>query len=214
MFRAENDADAGALFVAVEWPMSGRLLEQQEWGDLIVRTAQGDQAALALLYDKTSPWIFGMTMKILGSREAAEEVTLEVYVQVWRQAALYDRQRGTPAGWLTTLARTRAIDRFRADYLEKGRRTPLDTAAELPSTENDPEEDIAGRQRRQIVRTALAALPPEQREPIALAYFWGLSQSEIAERLKTPLGTIKTRIRMGMLKLRDHLAPLEEGLAL
>ncbi|HEX2055825.1 MAG TPA: sigma-70 family RNA polymerase sigma factor [Nitrospiraceae bacterium] len=193
---------------------SAQRLQQQEWGDLIARTAQGDQAALALLYDRTSPWIFGMVMRILGSREAAEEVTLEVYVQVWRQAALYDRQRGSPAGWLTTLARTRAIDRFRADYLEKGRQTPLESAAELPSSEHDPEEDSVGREHRRMVQSALAALPPEQREAIALAYFWGLSQSEIAERLQTPLGTIKTRIRMGMLKLREHLAPYEEGLAL
>jgi RNA polymerase sigma-70 factor (ECF subfamily) len=112
------------------------------------------------------------------------------------------------------LARTRAIDRFRSDFFEKGRRTPLESAAELPSHENDPEENSVERERRQIVRAALAALPSEQREAIALAYFWGLSQSEIAEQLKTPLGTIKTRIRMGMLKLREHLAPHEEGLAL
>jgi len=193
---------------------SAQQLQQQEWGDLIARTAQGDQAALASLYDRTSPWIFGMVMRILGSREAAEEVTLEVYVQVWRQAASYDAQRGSPAGWLTTLARTRAIDRFRTDYLEKGRRTPLETAAELPSSQNDPEEDSVDRERRRMVQSALATLPPEQREAITLAYFWGLSQSEIAEQLKTPLGTIKTRIRMGMLKLREHLAPHEEGLAL
>jgi RNA polymerase sigma-70 factor (ECF subfamily) len=193
---------------------SAQRLQQQEWGELIARTAQGDQAALALLYDRTSPWVFGMAMKILGNREAAEEVTLEVYVQIWRQAALYDQQRGTPAGWLTTLARTRAIDRFRADYLEKGRRTPLETAAELPSSDSGPEEDSVSRERRRIVQSALAALPPEQREAIALAYFWGLSQSEIAEHLKTPLGTVKTRIRMGMVKLREHLAPHEEGLAL
>ena len=99
-------------------------------------------------------------------------------------------------------------------FFEKGRRTPLETATELPSHEGDPEEDSAGRERRQIVRAALATLPAEQREAIALAYFGGLSQSEIAEQLKAPLGTIKTRIRTGMLKLREHLAPHEEGLAL
>jgi RNA polymerase sigma-70 factor (ECF subfamily) len=193
---------------------SAHRVEQQEWGELIARTAQGDQAALALLYDRTSPWVYGMAMKILGDREAAEDVTLEVYTQVWRQASLYDAQRGTPGGWLTTLARTRAIDRFRADYLEKGRRIPLETASELPSDATDPEQDSVGRERRRLVQKALALLPPEQREAIALAYFWGLSHSEIAEQLKAPLGTVKTRIRMGMLKLREHLAPHEEGLAL
>ncbi|WP_447598264.1 sigma-70 family RNA polymerase sigma factor [Nitrospira sp. Nam80] len=189
-------------------------LQQQEWGDLIARTAQGDHAALALLYDRTSPWVYGMAMKILGDGGAAEEVTLEVYTQVWRQASLYDAQRGTPAGWLTTLARTRAIDRFRADYLEKGRRTPLDTAADLPSDEGDPEQDTMGQERRRLVQAALALLPSEQREAIALAFFWGLSHREIAEQVKAPLGTVKTRIRMGMIKLREHLAPHEKGLAL
>ncbi len=193
---------------------SGQRLQQQEWGELIARTAQGDHAALALLYDRTSPWVYGMAMKILGDCGAAEEVTLEVYTQVWRQASLYDAERGTPAGWLTTLARTRAIDRFRADYLEKGRRTPLDTAADLPSSDSDPEQDTMGRERRRLVQAALALLPPEQREAIALAYFWGLSHSEIAEQVQAPLGTIKTRIRMGMVKLREHLAPHGEGLAL
>jgi RNA polymerase sigma-70 factor (ECF subfamily) len=193
---------------------SAHRLEQQEWGELIARTAQGDQAALALLYDRTSSWVYGMAVRILGDREAAEDVTLEVYTQVWRQASLYDAQRGTPGGWLTTLARTRAIDRFRADYLEKGRRIPLEIASELPSDDTDPEQDSVGRERRRLVHTALALLPPEQRQAISLAYFWGLSHSEIAEQLKAPLGTIKTRIRMGMLKLREHLAPHEEGLAL
>jgi RNA polymerase sigma-70 factor, ECF subfamily len=193
---------------------SAQRLQQQEWGELIARTAQGDHAALALLYDRTSPWVYGMAMKILGDCGAAEEVTLEVYTQIWRQASLYDAQRGTPAGWLTTLARTRAIDRFRADYLEKGRRTPLDTAADLPSNDNDPEQDTMGRERRRVVQAALALLPPEQREAIALAYFWGLSHSEIAEQVHAPLGTVKTRIRLGMVKLREHLAPHEKGLAL
>jgi RNA polymerase sigma-70 factor, ECF subfamily len=139
---------------------SAQRLQQQEWGELIARTAQGDHAALALLYDRTSPWVYGMAMKILGDCGAAEEVTLEVYTQIWRQASLYDAQRGTPAGWLTTLARTRAIDRFRADYLEKGRRTPLDTAADLPSNDNDPEQDTMGRERRRVSKPRLPCCLP------------------------------------------------------
>ncbi|MCA1958562.1 MAG: sigma-70 family RNA polymerase sigma factor [Nitrospira sp.] len=186
--------------------------QDEEWADLIALTAQGDQAALATLYDRTSPQVFGFVLKILKRREVAEEVTLDVYTQVWRQAHTYDRARGAPGAWLMMLARTRAIDRFRAGAAEHGRLEPLD-AAELFANDGDtPEQDMVGQERRRFVRRALATLTDEQRGAIALAYFYGLSQSEIAEHLGLPLGTVKTRIRLGMLKLREALAPYEEGL--
>jgi RNA polymerase sigma-70 factor (ECF subfamily) len=193
-------------------PETTRQVHEQEWGQLIAQTAQGDQAALATLYDRTSPQVYGLVLKILDNREAAEEVTLDVYTQVWRQAHTYDETRGSPGGWLMTLARTRAIDRFRAGAAERDRLNPLDAIESMASEDNTPEDDLAGHQRRRHVQQALALLTAEQRQAIALAYFYGLSQSEISEKLKLPLGTIKTRMRLGMLKLREALAPYQEGL--
>lgn len=192
---------------------TGLRAHEQEWGGLIARAARGDQHALATLYDRTSPHVYGLALKILGDQSAAEEVTLDVYTQVWRQAHTYDGQRGSPGGWLMTLARTRAIDRFRAGFQERNRQTPLEAAEFLPDERNDPEQDSVDEERRRLVQRALAELSTEQRETISLAYFWGLSQSEIAEKLSLPLGTVKTRVRLGMMKLRELLAPHEEGLA-
>jgi len=187
--------------------------ENQEWTHLIALTAQGDQAALATLYDRTSPQVFGLILKILNNREAAEEVTLDVYTQVWRQAHTYDHTRGTPGAWLMTLARTRAIDRFRAGAAEHGRIESLDASHMFASGDDTPEQDVEGQERRRYVREALALLTAEQRQAITLAYFYGLSQSEIAEKLQLPLGTVKTRMRAGMIKLREALVPYEVGLA-
>ncbi len=189
-----------------------RSAHEQEWGLLIAQTAQGDQAALATLYDRTSPQVYGLVLKILDNREAAEEVTLDVYTQVWRQAHTCDQARGTPGGWLMTLARTRAIDRFRAGAWERGRIESLAVVEFFASDGKTPEEDLSGQQRRRYVQQALALLAPEQRQAIALSYFYGMSQSEIAEQLKLPLGTVKTRMRLGMIKFREALAPHEEGL--
>lgn len=190
-----------------------KLAHDQEWTQLIALTAQGDQAALATLYDRTSPQVFGLVLKILNNREAAEEVTLDVYTQVWRQAHTYDRTRGAPGAWLMMLARTRAIDRFRAGAAEYGRIESLDAAQLFASDADTPERDVEGQERRKFVQQALTVLTPEQRHVIALAYFYGLSQSEIAEKLQLPLGTVKTRMRLGMIKLREALAPYEAGLA-
>jgi RNA polymerase sigma-70 factor, ECF subfamily len=186
--------------------------QNQEWVKLIAQTAQGDQSAIATLYDRTSPQVFGLIYKILNNREAAEEVTLDVYTQVWRQAHTYDSTRGAPGAWLMMLARTRAIDRFRAGAAEQGRMESLDAAGLFASQEDTPEQDVEGQERRRYVQQALTLLTTEQRQAIALAYFYGLSQSEIAEKLQLPLGTVKTRVRLGMIKLREALAPYEAGL--
>jgi RNA polymerase sigma-70 factor (ECF subfamily) len=156
--------------------------------------------------------VFGLAFKILNNREAAEEVTLDVYTQVWRQAHTYDRTRGAPGAWLMMLARTRAIDRFLAGAAEHGRIESLDAAA-LFASDGTPEQDVEGQERRKYVQQALAVLTADQKQAIALAYFYGLSQSEIADKLNLPLGTVKTRIRLGMIKLREALAPYEAGLA-
>ncbi|MBX3326057.1 MAG: sigma-70 family RNA polymerase sigma factor [Nitrospira sp.] len=189
-----------------------KLAQDREWAQLIALTAQGDQGALAMFYDRTSPQVYGLIFKILGNREAAEEVTLDVYTQVWRQAHTYDHIRGAPGAWLMTLARTRAIDRFRAGAAEYGRLESLDAIDLFASKDDTPEQDVESQERRRYVQEALAELTAEQRQAIALAYFYGLSQSEIAEKLQVPLGTVKTRMRLGMIKLREALAPYEEGL--
>ncbi len=187
-------------------------IHEQEWAGFLARIASGDQSALAELYDASSAKVFGLAMKILGDRAAAEETTLDVYTQVWRRISTYDAERGTPGSWLMTLAKHRAIDRFRSHYLERGRQVPLEQAAELPGHEESPEQYSAGLERQRLVQDALGSLPVEQRQAIALAYYWGLSQSEIADQLKLPLGTVKTRIRLGMIRLREVLAPHGEGL--
>ena len=187
-------------------------IHEQEWAELLARIAVGDQSALAELYDVSSAKVFGLAMKILGDHAAAEETTLDVYTQVWRRISTYDVERGTPGSWLMTLAKNRAIDRFRSSYLERGRHVPLEQAAELPGHEDTPEQYSAGLERQRFVQEALASLSVEQRQAIALAYYWGLSQSEIADQLKLPLGTVKTRVRLGLIKLREVLAPHGEGL--
>ncbi len=187
--------------------------DEQEWAGLIARTAQGDQAALASLYDGASAYVYGLVLKILGDPHHAEEVTLDVFTQVWRQAHTYDVDRGAPGSWLLTLARSRAIDRLRAGMAERASQVSLETVDALPDHADDPEQASVGAQRQRLVRQALAGLASEQREAITLAYFSGLSQSEIAAKLGLPLGTVKTRIRLGMIKMRDLLAPHEEGLA-
>ena len=187
-------------------------IHDQEWTGLLARIAAGDQPALAEFYDASSAKVFGLAMRILADRTAAEEVTMDVYTQVWRRASTYDTERGTPGSWLMMLAKTRAIDRFRSSYLERGRQVPLDQAAELPGDAATPEQYSADLERQRLVQEAMASLSAEQRQAIALAYYWGLSQSEIAGRLKLPLGTVKTRMRLGMIRLREVLAPHGEGL--
>lgn len=177
--------------------------------ELIRQIAEGDQAALGRFYDVTNRQVYGLILRILGDTGAAEEVTLEVFMQVWRQAADYDLRRGTPSAWILMMARSRAIDRFRAGDQERRRAEPLDTMTASVTDESSPEELASETERRQMVRAALDTLPVEQRQVVELAYFSGLSHSEIAEKLNQPLGTVKTRIRLAMNRLREALKLLE-----
>jgi RNA polymerase sigma-70 factor (ECF subfamily) len=183
----------------------------QDWAALIKRVADGDQSALTTLYDSTSRMVFGLVLRIVTDRSSAEEVLLDVYTQVWRQASTYDAQRGAPLAWLMTIARTRGIDRLRSGRQEHQRRESLDAIGEVSSHTTSPEADSVAGERRQLVRSALEKLSAEQREVIELAYYSGLSHSEIALKLGQPLGTVKTRTRLGMMKLRDMLRPTMEG---
>ncbi|MEK6282868.1 MAG: sigma-70 family RNA polymerase sigma factor [Acidobacteriota bacterium] len=171
--------------------------------ELLHAVARGDEAALARLYDQYRVILFGLLMRILGNREEAEDVLQDVFIQVWRRAADFDEKRGKPFTWLVTLARSRAIDRLRL----LGARQRLADAAGKDQTEDvsDALADTIHSGQREIVQRALAELPEEQKQALVLAYYDGLTQSEIASQLGTPLGTIKTRMRSGMTKLRALL---------
>jgi len=183
----------------------------QDLASLIRKVADGDQSALSALLDSTSRLVFGLALRILGDRSTAEEVMLDVYTQVWRQAGSYDRKRGAPLAWILTIARSRAIDRLRSSRHDQLNSEPVEMLSDLSENAPNPEETSVLSERKKMVRSALTTLAAEQREVIELAYFSGLSHSEIALKLGQPLGTVKTRVRLGMMKLRESLMPLLEG---
>ena len=166
--------------------------------ELIRQMVAGDREAFARFYDRYAPLVFPLIQRILRERADASDVLQEVFWEAWQGAAGYDPARGSPEAWLVTRARTRAIDRIRA--MRRRSETfvaPLHDA--LAAAPADPGGDVAERtEDRRTVQHALAQLPSAQREVIELAYYAGLTQTEIAERLKQPLGTVKTRIRLGL----------------
>ena len=176
---------------------------------LLKAIAAKDEAALAMLYDRYRIILFGLLMRILNSREEAEDVLQETFLQVWRKAADFDQNRGRPFTWLVTLARSRGIDRLRT--LSARERLAEAGAREVPEQTSDAATDAFKSEQRGLVTNALAQLPDEQKRPIMLAYFDGLTQSEIATRLGAPLGTVKTRMRTGLMKLREMLAGKDES---
>ena len=182
----------------------------EELAALIKSVAGGDQSAMTTLYDSTSRLVYGLALRILDDTSAAEEVLMDVYMQVWRQASLYDGKRGAPLAWLTTIARSRAIDRLRSGVQEQMRREPLESAS-MSTTATSAEDFTIASEMQKLVRSALDTLSPEQREVIELAYYGGFSHSEIAAKLSQPLGTVKTRTRLGMMKLREVLQPIHMG---
>lgn len=171
-------------------------------GEVLRRIAQGDEHALGVLYDRFGATIYALAIRIVGQQADAEEVAMESFAQVWRDAPKFDASRGSVAAWLCVIARTRALDLLRS---HSRRQRLSDSAAREPVAERIEGMGVLDEERRMQVATALAGLPPAQREAIELAYYQGLSQSEIADRLQQPLGTIKTRMRAGMQKLRDLL---------
>ena len=179
-------------------------LAQDNDVQLLKAIADRDEAALAQLYDRYRTILFGLLMRILNNREEAEDVLQEVFLQVWRKAADFDENRGRPFTWLVTLGRSRGIDRLRT--LAARERVAEAGARAVTEEISDAATDAFKSEQRGLVSDALAKLPDEQKRPIMLAYFEGLSQSEIATRLDAPLGTVKTRMRTGMIRLRELLA--------
>jgi RNA polymerase sigma-70 factor (ECF subfamily) len=172
--------------------------------ELLKAVASQDEAALAQLYDRYRVILFGLLMRILNNREEAEDVLQEVFLQVWRRAADFDENRGRPFTWLVTMARSRGIDRLRT--LASRERVAVAGAKDETEAVSDAASDAFRSEQRSLVTSALAQLPDEQQRPLILAYFDGLTQTEIAARLGAPLGTVKTRMRTGMMKLREMLA--------
>lgn len=162
---------------------------------LLRRLAAGDQKALGEFYDLFAGLANGLALRILRDTADAEDVVQEAFVQVWRQAGRYDPRRGSPQAWLCTIARTRALDRLRRRVSRRE-----DTTEAPPATADAPQTEEA-----MTVRKALDGLSTDQRRALELAYYEGLTQTEIAQELGEPLGTIKTRIRTAMIRLREAL---------
>ncbi len=176
--------------------------------ELVERIRQGDQGGLDLLYKRYSGPVYSLVWKVLQNSEEAEDVALDVFWQVWRQAGRYDPSRGAPPAWIFTLARSRAIDRLRARKRREDRNVSIDD----PDLNIDPIDDkatpddvVSFRQNRDAVRAAMSKLSAVQREAVELAFLQGMTHVEIAEKLGQPLGTVKTRIRQGLIRLRKHL---------
>ena len=179
---------------------------------LLRRMGEGDEQALGLFYDRWQPLVHGVVLRVLRQRDDVEGVVEEAFWQAWRQAGRYEAGRGSVQTWLLTIARSRALDKVRA--LRRLREDPMEndrgeTVVRL-AAEGDPAMSTEAAERRSIVLAALAELPAEQRQALELGYFGGLSQTEIAERTGQPLGTIKTRMRLAMQKLRGRLQVLRE----
>lgn len=175
---------------------------------LLPAVAQGDMAAFEELYDRHSGILYALLLRILGSAEDAQEALQETFVKAWASAGAFDAARGSEIAWLIAIARSRGIDKLRSRRVraeresDAGREISIRTGSVVSSTGAD---DVIASQERVAIRRALDELPPTQRLALELAYFEGLSQSEIAERTGEPLGTIKTRMQLGMKKLRDAL---------
>jgi len=172
---------------------------------LVQRLLKRDVSAFEELYDRHSRLVYGLVLRIVQHPSSAEEVVQDVFLQLWRNAAQYDRSRGAFLPWLLTMARNRALDHLRLKSERQRRRE--DQTEELPPVVSAPdfEHGLDQQRRAARVRDLMAALEPRQRRAIELAYFEGLSHSEIASSLKEPLGTVKSWIRNGLMKLREGL---------
>ena len=172
---------------------------------LLDRIVARDERAVADLYDRHNRLLYGLILRILRDRSEAEEVLQEVFVLVWTRAETYNVALGSPAAWLVRVARNRAIDRLRSNAV----RLRAVEATPLPDAAASPETHAVDSERQRVVKRALDTLPADQRVLIEQAYFLGLTQSELAEQFQLPLGTVKTRIRTGMLTLREQLSQIE-----
>lgn len=194
-----------------QWPWQSAVSDNNPMGrsdaDVIRRIRSGDRAAFLEFYDRYASLLLSVAARVLGDRREAEDVVQDVCTQIWHKSSGYDAELGSLSSWAVTLARNKAIDRVRASTRRRRLLEEVAIAAETPNEAPAPSanELLHGRERAEQIRAALADLSADQRQVIELAYFAGLSQSEIAVRLDQPLGTVKARIRRGMLRLREQL---------
>jgi RNA polymerase sigma-70 factor (ECF subfamily) len=178
--------------------------------ELLALVARGDEAALGAVYDRYGGLVYTIALRVTGDRQTAEEVAQDVFQGVWQTAGSYQAGRGACAAWLVGITRHRAIDAMRSKRERARTREQTIEVGGFAETTGAPDPQMSDFDVRDSVRSALDTLPPPQRQAIELAYYGGLTRVEIAERLGEPLGTVKTRLRLGLLKLRDLLRPLAE----
>jgi len=181
-----------------------RRVSESEWLQLVRAVASHDQSALYVLYERTHRIVFTLIVRIVKNRETAEEVSLDVFHEVWQRAGSYDPANGSVAGWIMNLARSRAIDRLRFDQRKKRVNTYPESLG--PTTEIvDPQQACLFEEQSRLLQHALKGLNPEERNAIETAFFFELTYEQTAKKLNQPLGTVKTRIRSGLGKLREAL---------
>ena len=185
-----------------ETPETGHTLPTPD--ELLPRVAQGDQTAFAELYDQTAPRVLGLVKRLLKDHAQSEEVTQEVFLEIWQNATRFDSARGSAASWMLTMAHRRAVDRIRASQAGRDRDLKIGVR-DLETDFDSVTESVEIRIEHERVERALGRLTELQRQAVKLAYYGGLSHSEVAKLLDVPIGTVKTRLRDGMIRLRDEM---------
>ena len=199
----ERGQELPATLGDVLYARSKAPVPEQEWAALVQSIAAGEQVALHALYERAHRIVFTLIMRITANRETAEELTVDVFHDIWRRASSYDATNGTVLGWIMNQARSRAIDRLRFESRKKRRHG--DDVEPSAAAAADPHDMLELREQSELLRAALAVLTPDERQAIETTFFAGLTHAEAAARLNQPLGTIKTRIRSGLHKLRHAL---------
>ena len=205
MMRARNNPKNSDSTV-LESPLACG--NQQQWSKLLEEIAGGDQSALASLYNETSAIVFGLILRIVNDRLIAEDVLLDVFTQVWKEAGFYDAPCMEPLTWILKIARAQALDCLHSRICTNDFRNPVNEDSPLVPPYSQSQQASFISQQQRLARAALASLSSSQRAVIELAYYHGLNQSEIAEKLSLSPETVKTDIRLAMMKLREFLNPV------
>jgi RNA polymerase sigma-70 factor, ECF subfamily len=202
-----RDDATGTLGDLLYGGMAKAPVSEEEWIGLVRSIAKGDQRALHALYERTHRIVFTLIVRITNNRETAEELTLDVFHDVWRRASTYDADGGSVVGWIMNQARSRAIDRLRFEQRKK-RVNPYPNESLPGAATIDQHETYDLKEQGRLLRNALTVLTPAERQVIEIAFFSELTYDEVATRLNQPLGTVKTRVRSGLMKLRQALAKI------